>query len=91
LTGAIEFLIHRGHKKQELLETYTMDEVLLFYEIAQKAQRKEMSDLAYAVRVAFGADKDEWRKFLRDMGVVDEPEQIVRVGALKGVLSGNSR
>jgi hypothetical protein len=83
-------LIHRGHKKKDLLNEYTIDQVTLFYKMARKAQKQELADLAYAVRVAFGADQNDWRKFLKAMGISDEPEEKEQnIDALRGLLRGH--
>jgi hypothetical protein len=44
-----------------------MDQVWQFYEAAQNNIRREIASMAIATRISFGADKNQWQKFLKEM------------------------
>jgi hypothetical protein len=53
-----------------------MDQVYLFYKAAQKNMQREMLSSSIAARVAFGADRSQWQKFV-DSVSPRRPRQVM--------------
>lgn len=68
-------LVKRGHRFDDLWQKYTMDQVWLFYEAAQKNIRQEIFNMALATRMAFGADKSQWQKYMKTLTSHTESSQ----------------
>ena len=58
-------MISRGHKKDEILKKYTLDQIECFTIAALKNQNKEIQDLIIGVRAAFHADNGKFNEFMR--------------------------
>lgn len=91
----MEFLISRGHRYDDIVRKYTIEQIRVFEEAARKNRVAEMIDQSIAVRAA-GADKREWRRYLDTLKAVADPEKpkevkvIDEVGAamLRNLLAG---
>lgn len=64
LGRAFEFLISRGHRLDDLLEGYTIDQFFLFLRSADKNVKDDRLDLATRVRIAFHATGKDWQKYM---------------------------
>jgi hypothetical protein len=49
------------------MHVYTIDQVMLMHEVARENERREIVERAGSMRMAFGADKNEWKKFVQSM------------------------
>ena len=78
MTEALEFLISRGHVFDDLWHRRTIDQVWLFYKAAHENSKREMLDSAIAARVAFGADKKDWQKFVQELSPKKLPQVLPR-------------
>ena len=65
MTGALEFLIRRGHGFDDLWRRYTIDQVWAFFRAAHENLDRETLDFAVSMRVAFGSDQTGWKKFVQ--------------------------
>jgi hypothetical protein len=64
LSQAIDFLIKRGHKEQDIIERYSMDKIYLYIEAGQKNAECEMHQQAIAARMGVNADGKDFSKWL---------------------------
>jgi hypothetical protein len=74
-------LISRGHRLDDLIRRYTIDQVEHLFMVVVKARKRELLDLSVAVRVAFGADKDQWAKYVDEMSARPKKEEPVRISS----------
>ncbi len=51
----------------DILGRYTMDQIQLFLRAGIERHKREMSEMAVAMRAAFVADQKVWKKFLSTM------------------------
>lgn len=61
---AVEFLVSRGHKEEDVIKRYSLHKLLCYYDAGMSNQRI----VANVMRAAFGADKKEYEKFLKMLG-----------------------
>ena len=85
-------LVNRGHKFIDLWQVYTMDQVWLFYEVAQKNLRQESLSMAVAMRTAFNADRQQWQRYVKALSPSLESSQSIlpreKYRGLKRLLNG---
>jgi len=79
LTGALEFLIRRGHNLDELWRCYTIDQVWAFFRAAHENLNQETLDFAVSMRVAFGADQRGWQKFVQAFSPKKVAQKIANI------------
>ena len=82
----------RGHRFDDLWRVYTIDQVWLFYEAAQKNLRQESLNMAVAMRMAFGTDRQQWQKYVKALSPsLETSHQILpreKYRGLKRLLDG---
>jgi hypothetical protein len=64
LSRAIDLLVARGHLEYDVLWKYTIDQVLLYLRSARRNMALEELSIARAVNRGFGANKEEWEKYV---------------------------
>jgi len=79
LTGALEFLIKRGHGFDDLWRRYTIDQVWAFFKAAQSNLNRETLDLAVSMRVAFGSDQKGWQKFVQTFSIKQKVKTVTNI------------
>jgi len=84
--------VDRGHGFNDLWKMYTIDQVWLFYEAAQKNLRQESLNMAVAMRMAFGTDRQQWQKYVKALSRDLESSQPIlpreKYRGLKRLLNG---
>ena len=80
----MEFLISRGHRYDDVVRKYTIEQIRIFEEAGRKNRVAEMIDQSIAVRAA-GADQREWKKYLDALKAVAEPAQKKEVKVINNV------
>ena len=62
----VALLIANGHQYQDILWEYTIAEVELFYSAVLRLKLERLRDVAIGSRVGMNADKNGWKKFMKD-------------------------
>ena len=97
LIRAVEFLVSRGHRFDDVVNRYTMQQVREFSEAGRQNRLVDMLDSSIAVRAAAGNERS-WKKYVDSIKGITEPEKPreVRVvgkeqaDVLRKLLSGKS-
>ena len=79
MTGALEFLIRRGHGFDDLWRRYTIDQVWAFFRAAHENLDRETLDFAVSMRVAFGSDQTGWKKFVQSFSPKKVAQKVANI------------
>ena len=63
----------------EIEWNYSLDEILLWYRAYQEIRFSKMQDVALATRVGFGADKEQFSRFMGSNPASDKQSRAERV------------
>jgi hypothetical protein len=80
--------VSRGYGNlEDVIGLFTIDQVEHFVRVSERRRRRELFDLALAVRVGFGADKHTWKEYsdflLKEPGESVVPSSKEQMRALK--------
>ena len=94
---AIDILVNRGHRVEDILNTYTLEQIENFVHAAQKNIHHERHSQSIIYRTALKANKNDFRRFLDSLAIRDKKEKKEaqhkamdgkRMGFFRGLLSG---
>lgn len=70
-------LVKSGFTLEELYWEMTPEEIGKYYVVAVKETTEAMRRTAIAVRLGFGADKAQWKRFMSELDGKNEPKKGV--------------
>ena len=66
LSRAVEYLVHRGHREDDVIQRYSMNKIYLYLEAGMENEQKEIRHQALASRMGVNADSKDFEKWVKE-------------------------